>query len=95
MCRWGERAGANEEDETLPEEMLAHAVDDHLVSRKQLQRLFVAVEKIRNTTERIQLVGPFKKCEVKRILTYQQKNKQTINTLHILPSTQDQPTALL
>lgn len=42
----------------VPEKVLAHAVDDHLVFREQLQRLLVAVEELLNATYSIQLVSP-------------------------------------
>ena len=48
--------------------MFAHAVQDDLVVREQLQGLFVAVEKVLNPTKRIQLFCPFGESKSKRVL---------------------------
>lgn len=52
----------------IPEQVFAHAVQDDLISRKQLQRLFVTVKEVLNATHRVQLLCPFEESEPEGLL---------------------------
>lgn len=46
-----------------PEQVFTHAVQDNLISREQLQRLFITVKQVLNAAHRVQLLCPFEKSE--------------------------------
>lgn len=51
-----------------PEQVFAHAVEDDLISRKQLQRLLVTVKKLLNAAHRVQLFCPLEESEPEGLL---------------------------
>lgn len=51
-----------------PEQVLSHAVEDDLICRKQLQRLFVTLEKVLNAAHRVQLLSPLEESEPEGLL---------------------------
>ena len=52
----------------IPEQVFTHAVQDHLISRKQFQRLFVTVKEVLNAAHRVQLLCPLEESEPEGLL---------------------------
>jgi hypothetical protein len=48
--------------------VFAHAVDDDLISREELQSLFIAVKQVLDAPQRVELICPFEQSEPKGLL---------------------------
>lgn len=59
----------------IPEQVFTHAVQDNLISRKQLQRLFITVKEVLNAAHRVQLFCPFKESEPEGLLKKERRHK--------------------
>lgn len=61
----------------VPEQVFTHAVQDHLISRKNFQGLLITVKKLLNATHRVQFLCPFKKRKPEGLL------KEKWNGVHL------------
>jgi hypothetical protein len=71
--------------------VFAHAVDDDLISREELQSLFIAVKQVLDAPQRVELICPFEQSEPKRLL----KRHTKINSLLVMYWTNLQMTSLV
>lgn len=67
----------------IPEQVFTHAVQNNLISRKQLQRLFITVKEVLNPAHRVQLFCPFGESESEGLLKKGYVTKQSSKTEHL------------